>query len=394
MSSQVVIQFMPRDIAQLLKPLESGLIVSCQAPADSPLNHPTIIAAIAESVVAQNAVAVRIDTPERVTAVRQRISAPILGLWKQKIPGYEVYITPRFEQAQALAEAGADFIAIDATLRDRPEPIEILIQRIHQELGKLVVADIDSLESAIAAIQAGADMIATTMYGFTPATEGFSPPAFDLLAEILEKSNVPVICEGKVNSPELARQAIDLGAYAVVVGTAITGIEAHVQAFDAALRKKIPALLIERNDTYHFALFTQEHPSYRNYVRSKLRQYNPETTSANGYFDQSALRGLPIEIFLLDDRDKVKAGLVSLTRWNWLLIEALWVEESIRRQGFASQLMHLAEQEAKRRGCTEALLDTFSFQAKEFYEKLGYEMFAQVDDYPSGYSFFQLKKEL
>jgi putative N-acetylmannosamine-6-phosphate epimerase/GNAT superfamily N-acetyltransferase len=385
---------MSHDLAQLLQLLESGLIVSCQAPADSTLNQPAIIAAIAESVVAQNAVAVRIDTPERVTAVRERISAPILGIWKQPISGSEIYITPTFAHACALATAGADLIAIDATLRDRPEPLETFIQKIHQELDTPVVADIDSLESAIAAAEAGADILATTLYGFTAATKGATSPGFDLLTQITEKLNLPVFCEGRVSSPELARQAIDLGAHAVVVGTAITGIEAQTQAFNTAIRRKIPSLLIEHDSDYHFALFTQEHPSYRNYVRSKLRQYNTENTSENGFFEQGALRGLPIEIFLLDDRDKVKAGLVGLTRWNWLLIETLWVEESIRQHGFGSRLMDLAEQEAKQRGCTEALLDTFSFQAKEFYEKLGYEMFAQVDDYPSGYSFFQLKKEL
>jgi N-acylglucosamine-6-phosphate 2-epimerase len=385
---------MTYDLAQLLKPLEFGLIVSCQAPVDSPLNHPLIIAAIAEAAIAQNAVAVRIDTPDHIKAVRERISAPIIGLWKQPIPDSEVYITPTFEHARAIAEAGADVIAIDATLRDRPEPLAEMIEQIHRVLDKPVLADIDSLESAIAAVSAGADLIATTMYGFTPATKSFTPPAFDLLSQIAEKLEVQVICEGRVTTPAMARQALDMGAYAVVVGTAITGIEAQVQAFDTALRQKVPALLIEHDKAYHFALFTQEHPSYRSYVRSKLRQYNTESTSRDGFFEQGALRGMPIEVFLLDDRQKLKAGLVGLTRWNWLLIEVLWVDESIRQQGFGSRLMELAEQEAKQRGCTEALLDTFSFQAKEFYERLGYEMFAQVDDYPSGYSFFQLKKEL
>jgi GNAT superfamily N-acetyltransferase len=96
---------------------------------------------------------------------------------------------------------------------------------------------------------------------------------------------------------------------------------------------------------------------------------------------------------MIDDHQKIKAGLVGLTRWNWLLIEALWVDESLRQQGFGARLMKIAEEEAKRRGCTEAILDTFSGEAKGFYQRLGYQMFAQVDDYPSGYSFYQLKKE-
>ncbi|GAP97403.1 putative N-acetylmannosamine-6-phosphate 2-epimerase [Leptolyngbya sp. NIES-2104] len=384
---------MTKDFAQLLKILEYGLIVSCQAPSESPLRHPQIIAAIAEAALMQNAAAVRIDTPEHIAAVRQCTTAPILGLWKQAILHSEVYITPKFEHAIAIAEAGADLIAIDATLRDRPESVASLIDRIHTELQKPVVADVDSLEAAIAAAEAGADLIATTLYGYTKETEEHSPPGFDLLSQVAEKLSVPVLCEGGIATPEMARQALDLGAFAVVVGTAITGIEAQVQAFDRALRHKLPALLVDHNETYHFAMFSQEHPSYRGYVRSKLRQYNTESAFRDGLFEQGALRGIPLEIFLLDDRQKIRAGLVGLTRWNWLLIETLWVEESLRHQGFGKRLMHLAEQEAKQRGCTEAILDTFSFQAKGFYEKLGYEMFAQVDDYPSGYSFFQLKKE-
>ncbi len=384
---------MTNNFAPLVQSLKNGLIVSCQAPSASPLHHPSIIAAIAESAIAHNAVAVRIDTPEHIAAVRSRISAPILGLWKQSIPDFEVYITPRFEEACAIAQAGADLIAIDATLRDRPEDLTTLIKRIRQELKKPVVADVDSLEAAIVAADAGVDLIATTLYGYTRATQPFFPPAFSLVSQIAEKLETPVLCEGGIASPDMARQALDLGAYAVVVGTAITGIEAQVQAFDRALRHTLPARLVEHDATYQFALFSQEHPSYRSYVRSKLRQYNTESTVRDGFFEQGALRGMPLEVFLIDDRQKIRAGLVGLTRWNWLLIETLWVDESLRKLGFGSRMMALAEQEAKGRGCTEAILDTFSFQAKGFYEKLGYEMFAQVDDYPSGYSFYQLKKE-
>jgi len=384
---------MTSSFAQLLKILEYGLIVSCQAPLESPLCNPMIIGAIAEASIAQNAVAVRVNSPEHIAAVRQRISAPILGLWKQTIPNSEVYITPQFESAAAIAAAGADLIAIDATLRDRPETVGMLIERIHKELNKPVVADVDSLAAAIAAAEAGADLIATTLYGYTRDTQQHTLPGLNLVSQIAEKLDTPVLCEGGIATPQIARQALDLGAYAVVVGTAITGIEAQVQAFDRALRHKLPALLVKHDDVYHFALFSQEHPSYRGYVRSRLRQYNTKSTVRDGLFEQSTLRGTPLEVFLLDDRHKIRGGLVGLTRWNWLLIETLWVDESLRHQGFGKRLMMLAEQEAKQRGCTEAILDTLSLQAKRFYEKLGYEMFAQIDDYPSGCSFYQLKKE-
>ncbi|HBE20505.1 MAG TPA: acetylmannosamine-6-phosphate 2-epimerase [Cyanobacteria bacterium UBA11367] len=215
-------------------PIPQGLIVSCQAPTDSPLHNAIIIAAMAKAAMNQGAVGVRIDTPEHIKAARSQCpTAPIIGLWKQQIPGYEVYITPQFHHALAIADAGADIIAIDATERQRPqgETIEKLIARIHQELGKPVMADIDTIESAIAAVASGADLIGTTLYGYTPQTKHLKPPGFDLLVELVEKFPIPIICEGGIASPEMAKQALNLGGYAVVVGTAITGIDLQVKAY-------------------------------------------------------------------------------------------------------------------------------------------------------------------
>ncbi|MEO9123758.1 MAG: acetylmannosamine-6-phosphate 2-epimerase, partial [Microcoleus sp.] len=137
--------------------IPTGLIVSCQAPADSPLHDPIVIAAMARAAVNRGAAAVRIDSPAHIAAVRKQVSAPIIGIWKQQLPGCEIYITPRFADARAIALAGADIIAIDATLRNRPpgEDLKTLIDRIHSELGKLVMADVDTIEAAHAAAQAG-----------------------------------------------------------------------------------------------------------------------------------------------------------------------------------------------------------------------------------------------
>lgn len=379
-----------------LQELNRGLIVSCQAPIDSPLHDPMVIAAMAQAAINQQAVGVRIDTPSHVEAVRRRVSVPIIGLWKQQLPGSDVYITPQFQHAAAIAQAGADIIAIDATLRERPggETVANLIARIHNELGKPVMADIDTREAAIAAAEAGADLVGTTLYGYTAETKQCSPPGLELLSQLSEQLKIPVICEGGIASPQMARQALDLGAYAVVVGTAITGIDLQVQAYNAALHQELPAILIDHTPPFQFALFNAEHSSYRGYLRSKLREDYSTGSDRDSFFDQAAVRGMPLEVFLLDERRRVRAGLVGLTRWNWLLVETLWVEESLRRQGFGSKLMQIAEQEARRRGCTEAILDTFSLQAKGFYETLDYQVFAHVDDYPSGYSFYQLKKML
>ena len=228
---------MRADFTSVIEALRHGLIVSCQAPVDSPLHEPMVIAAIAQAAINQEAVGVRIDTPDHISAVRQKVKAPIIGLWKQQIPGYEVYITPQFHHAAAIAQAGADIIAIDATLRNRPgnETVASLISLIHNELGKPVMADVDTIEAAIAAAAAGADLVATTLYGYTAQTQHLSPPGEDLLTQMVEQLNIFTICEGGISSPQMARRALNLGAYAVVVGTAITGIDQQVKAYQQAI---------------------------------------------------------------------------------------------------------------------------------------------------------------
>jgi N-acylglucosamine-6-phosphate 2-epimerase len=224
---------MLQNVQNLMQTVRQGLIVSCQAPVDSPLHNPIVIAAMAEAAVIGGAVGVRIDTPDHVKAVRSRVTAPIIGLWKQQLPGYDVYITPQFEHARAIASAGADIIAIDATLRERPggETVATLIAQIHEQLQKPVMADVDTIDAAIAAANAGADLVGTTLYGYTAQTQQLSPPGFDLLAQMVQQLQVPVICEGGIASPEMAKEALNLGAYAVVVGTAITGIDAQIKAY-------------------------------------------------------------------------------------------------------------------------------------------------------------------
>ncbi|MEM8637379.1 MAG: N-acetylmannosamine-6-phosphate 2-epimerase [Cyanobacteria bacterium P01_G01_bin.54] len=216
-----------------LDALDHQLIVSCQAPSDSPLYAPEMIAAMAQAAVLQGAAAVRIDTPAHIEAVRKVLpSIPIIGLWKQQIPDSEVYITPRFADARAIAAAGADIIALDATRRDRPngEQLPDLVQRIRAELGKGVMADADDLAGAKVALEAGADIVGTTLYGYTAQTRRDQPPAWALLKQLVQLGCF-TICEGGIATPAMAQTALDLGANAVVVGTAITGIDLKVQAF-------------------------------------------------------------------------------------------------------------------------------------------------------------------
>ena len=217
--------------------LPKGLIVSCQAPVNSPLHDPYVIAAMAKAAVNNGAVAVRIDTPSHIQAVREKVQVPIIGLWKQIITGSDVYITPQFHHAVAVAEAGADIIAIDATTRNRPgdEKLADIITLIHQQLNQPVMADVDTYEAAQLAVNAGADIVGTTLFGYTAQTKNFSPPGWELLTQIIENLDTFVICEGGVSSPEMAKKALDLGANAVVVGGAITGIDLLVKAYISTL---------------------------------------------------------------------------------------------------------------------------------------------------------------
>ncbi|MBD1917496.1 MULTISPECIES: N-acetylmannosamine-6-phosphate 2-epimerase [Cyanophyceae] len=221
----------------ILESLRGGLIVSCQAPIDSPLHNATAIAAMAEAALNRGAVGVRIDTPSHIQATRARCTYPIIGLWKQVIAPSEVYITPQFHHAEAVAQAGSDIIAVDATQRLRPgdETLGQIIRQIHERLGRAVMADVDTLDNALKAVDAGADCVGTTLFGYTAETQTETPPGFDLLKAMVAQCPVPVICEGGIATPAQAKQALDLGAYAVVVGTAITGIDYLVQRYVSAL---------------------------------------------------------------------------------------------------------------------------------------------------------------
>jgi N-acylglucosamine-6-phosphate 2-epimerase len=169
--------------------------------------------------------------------VGEKVQVPIIGLWKQIITGSDVYITPLYYHAVAVAQAGADIIAIDATTRNRPgnEKLIDIITSIHEKLEKPVMADVDTYEAAKLAVDAGADIVGTTLFGYTAATQNYSPPGWELLTQIVDNLDIFVICEGGIASPEMAKKALDLGADAVVVGGAITGIDLLVKAFHSAL---------------------------------------------------------------------------------------------------------------------------------------------------------------
>ncbi len=220
-------------MSALIEQLRGGLIVSCQADADSPVYGPKFMAAFARCAEIAGAVGIRVNGPADTRAVRKAVKLPILGIYKLRTEAYPVYITPTLQAARQLVRAGADLIAIDATHRARQgnQSPEALIVSIQSKLGVPVMADIDSLEEGLAAAATGVDIVATTMAGYTPARPRTNGPDLELLRALAARISTPIICEGRVGHPEDVRAALDAGAFAVVVGTAITAPIAITQAF-------------------------------------------------------------------------------------------------------------------------------------------------------------------
>lgn len=212
------------DLQSLLSQIRGGLIVSCQALPNEPLYGAEIMARLALAAQQGGAVAIRANTPVDIQAIRAAVDLPIIGLYKDDIPGYPVYITPTLDHARQVAAAGADLIAIDATARLRPQPgtLADFIAAIHAETGCLVLADIATYEEGLAAQAAGADLVSTTMSGYTDDSPRLPGPDLALVKRLAALLTVPLLAEGRFKLPQEVNQALALGATAVVVGGAIT----------------------------------------------------------------------------------------------------------------------------------------------------------------------------
>lgn len=227
------------NLAAPLAALKGGLVVSCQALADEPLFSSFIMGRMALAAKEGGAVGIRAGTPSDVAEIRAAVpDLPLIGLWKVMLPGFEdVYITPRVQDAVAIANAGADIIALDATLRPHPEGTTAkFIQAVKAATGKLVMADIATLQDAEAAVAAGADVLSTTLSGYTDNSPKLLGPDLDLVHSLIARGYpIPVVAEGRIHTPEQARAALDAGAFAVVVGGAITRPQQITRRFADAI---------------------------------------------------------------------------------------------------------------------------------------------------------------
>jgi N-acylglucosamine-6-phosphate 2-epimerase len=208
-----------------------GLIVSVQAWPGSAIDDPLVIAAMARAAQDNGATAVRIQGVANIQAVRARIDLPVIGLIKCEYAGFEPYITPTLAEVRDIVAAGAGIVAFDATERPRPggQTVDGLIEAI-AAAGCLAMADCATFADGRRARAAGADIVATTLCGYTKETKGIALPALGLTGE-LAALGAFTICEGGVHEPSALRSALDAGADAVVVGTAITNIDWLVRGF-------------------------------------------------------------------------------------------------------------------------------------------------------------------
>lgn len=222
----------------LLGSLRGRLIVSVQAQPHEPLHGSAHMAAMARAVVEGGATAIRCEGPDDIRAIRRAVDVPLIGLWKQGETG--VYITPTREAARAVAEAGADMVAIDATDRPRPVSVAELVNFVHGELHVPVLADVATLAEGLAAEAAGADAVAPTLSGYTGPGPAPKEPDWALLEALLSHLKVPVLMEGRVWTPEDAAKALAIGAHAVVVGSAITRPQLITKRFAEAVAHEAP----------------------------------------------------------------------------------------------------------------------------------------------------------
>lgn len=227
----------------ILNRIKGTVVVSVQAMPNEPLYLEQCMIGMMKSVVNGGAGALRLAGTRDVKNAKKLFNLPIIGLTKPNIipKNYKelVYITPNIKDVIELVEAGADVIATDATQRKRPnnEKLQDLIKYIHINK-RLAMADISTLEEGLNAKELGADIISTTLAGYTleSANSPANEPDFELLKQLVEQTQLPVVLEGRIWEPEQVNKAFELGAHCVVIGSAITRPQLITKRF--VFRKK------------------------------------------------------------------------------------------------------------------------------------------------------------
>ncbi len=214
----------------IIKRLKGSLIASCQPIPKGPLDFSSFILASAKASIIGGAKGLRIEGFKNLKVVKKHINLPVIGIKKRISKKYPVIITPLLSDVEKLSELGAEIIAFDSTLRDRPYSVKHLISKIHS-CKKIAMADCSTIKDALYALENGADILSTTLSGYVSSKSPPKNPDFKLLSQMIKKFKVPIFAEGRINTPVLYKKAIKSGAHAVVVGSALNRIELITKSF-------------------------------------------------------------------------------------------------------------------------------------------------------------------
>lgn len=207
----------------ILEKIKGKLVVSCQALPDEPLHSSFIMGRMAYAAFEGGASGIRANGVSDIEEIRKNVNLPIIGIIKKQYGDNPVYITPTLNEIDELVKSEVDIIAIDGTKRERPDGMELkeLIKEVKKKYpNQLFMADISNVEEAKKCEELGFDIVGTTLVGYTEYTKGNNP--LEELKKVIDAVKIPVIGEGNLDTPEKARKALEIGAFAVVVGGAIT----------------------------------------------------------------------------------------------------------------------------------------------------------------------------
>jgi N-acylglucosamine-6-phosphate 2-epimerase len=210
-----------------LENIENKLIVSCQALPEEPLHSSFIMGRMALAAKEGGASGIRANTVEDIEEIRKNVDLPIIGIIKKDYDNSDIYISPTMDEIDKLVEAGVEIIATDATDRKRPnhKNLKEFYDEIRSKYPDIkLMADCSTVEEALYADKLGFDFIGTTLVGYTPQSKDLkiAEDDFKILRDIIKNTKHKVIAEGNIDTPEKAKRVLELGAYSVVVGGAIT----------------------------------------------------------------------------------------------------------------------------------------------------------------------------
>lgn len=217
-----------------MKIINRGLIVSCQALDHEPLHSSYIMSRMAVAAEEGGAIGIRANSVEDIVEIKKETELPIIGIVKINYENLKPYITPTMKEIDALVEIGVDIIALDATINQDEEFLrEIFIKYPNQQF----MADISTIEEGLRAGELGFHYVGTTLVGYTEQSKGLDN--FEVLKALIEKCKGKIIAEGNFDTPEKARKALEYGAHAVVVGSAITRPQLITKKFNDEILKAL-----------------------------------------------------------------------------------------------------------------------------------------------------------